>query len=169
MTCGSTTGVISFLVRGLPIAQGSTRTFVVNGKPVITTTAKGLAAWRRLVADQAQPHAPPQPWDTGVTVHMTFYLPKPKNEPKNRRTYPIRRPDLDKCIRAVLDALTYVFWTDDARVLEINAGKRWAGEPLGELWPDPHPPGVYIQAWPIENQRLDGPKVEIAVPDEVKK
>src|SRR5438094_8594945 len=34
--------VIRFQVHGLPIAQGSHRSWVVNGKPVITTTAKGL-------------------------------------------------------------------------------------------------------------------------------
>jgi len=44
---------ISFEVRGLPIAQGSSRAWVVAGKPIITSTAKGLSSWRRLVLMRA--------------------------------------------------------------------------------------------------------------------
>jgi len=167
LTCGAS-GRASFLVRGEAVPQGSTRAFIPKGwsRPVITTTAKGLGAWRRLVADQAQAHAPPVPWDVGVSVRLTFYLPRPKSEPKRRRTYPARRPDIDKCARAVLDALTSVFWDDDSRVLVLHAEKRWANDPFGNEG-DPGvygrsiistmiPPGVLIEAWPIEEGETRG-------------
>ena len=149
MTCGST-GCALFFVRGLPIAQGSMRAWIAGGKPILTSTAKGLPAWRRLIADQAQAHAPPVPWDRGVSVHATFYVPRPKSDPKRRRTYPDRKPDIDKCARAVLDALTHVFWTDDARVLVLHAEKRFADDPFVDQ-SDRKPPGVLIEAWPVEN------------------
>ena len=166
MTCGAS-GRASFLVRGEAVPQGSTRAFIPKGwsRPVITTTAKGLGAWRRLVADQAQAHAPPVPWDVGVSVRLTFYLPRPKSEPKRRRTYPARRPDIDKCARAVLDALTSVFWDDDSRVLVLHAEKRWANDPFamiasGPPWreggPFQYPPGVLIEAWPVEEGETHG-------------
>jgi len=118
-----TDSLISFQVHGLPIAQGSSRAFVVNGKPIITTTAKGLSIWRRLIADVAQRFAPPEPWDGPVGIELHFGIPKPKSAPKKRRVWPDKRPDLDKLTRAVLDALTYVVFADDSQVVELSASK----------------------------------------------
>jgi len=125
--------LIAFQVHGLPIPQGSTRAFVVNGRPVITSTAKGLAAWRRLVADVAQGYAPPKIWDGPVGIELHFGLPKPKSAPKRRRVWPDKRPDLDKLTRAVLDALTYVVFSDDSQVVELHASKDYG------------PPGVVVE------------------------
>ncbi len=115
--------VISFEVHGLPIPQGSTRVWMVNGKPITTSSAKGLGAWRRLVADVAQGYAPKEPWDGPVGIQLHFGLPKPKSAPKTRRVWPDKRPDLDKLTRAVLDALTYVVFGDDSQVIDIQASK----------------------------------------------
>lgn len=118
-----TENTISFLVHGLPVPQGSTRSWLVNGRPVITSAAKGLATWRRLVADVAQRFAPDEPWEGPVGIDLHFGLPKPKSAPKTRRVWPDKRPDLDKLTRAVLDALTYVVFADDSQVVEIQATK----------------------------------------------
>ena len=118
-----TDNTISFLVHGLPVPQGSTRAWLINGKPVITSTAKGLGTWRRLVADVAQRFAPDEPWEGPVGIDLHFGLPKPKSAPKRRRVWPDKRPDLDKLTRAVLDALTYVVFADDSQVVEIRATK----------------------------------------------
>ena len=67
-----TDATITFQVHGLPAPQGSTRAFVVKGKPIITSTAKGLSAWRRLVADVAQDFAPEQPWEGPVGIDLHF-------------------------------------------------------------------------------------------------
>ena len=114
---------ITFQVHGLPIPQGSTRAWVVNGKPIITSSAKGLSVWRRLVADVAQNYAPREPWEGPVGIELHFGLPKPKSAPKRKRVWPDKRPDLDKLTRAVLDALTYVVFADDSQVIEIRASK----------------------------------------------
>jgi crossover junction endodeoxyribonuclease RusA len=118
-----TDNTISFLVHGLPAPQGSTRSWVVNGRPVITSAAKGLSTWRRLVADVAQRYAPDEPWEGPVGIDLQFGLPKPKSAPKKRRVWPDKRPDLDKLTRAVLDALTYVVFADDSQVVQIRATK----------------------------------------------
>ncbi len=115
--------VIRFQVHGLPIPQGSTRVWMVNGKPITTSSAKGLGSWRRLVADVAQNYAPKAPWDGPVGIELHFGLPKPKSAPKTRRVWPDKRPDLDKLTRAVLDALTYVVFADDSQVIDIRASK----------------------------------------------
>lgn len=128
-----TDSLISFQVHGLPVPQGSTRAWVVNGKPIITSTAKGLSSWRRLVADVAQRFAPNEPWNGPVGIELRFGMPKPKSAPKKRRTWPDKRPDLDKLTRAVLDALTYVVFSDDSQVVSINATKDYG------------PPGVTVE------------------------
>jgi crossover junction endodeoxyribonuclease RusA len=58
-----------------------------------------------------------------VAIELHFGLPKPKSAPKRRRVWPDKRPDLDKLIRAVLDALTQVIFADDSQVVEIRATK----------------------------------------------
>ena len=124
---------ISFVVRGLPVSQGSHRAYVVNGRPIITTTAKGLAAWRRLVADVAQDYAPPELWEGPIRIDLSFGLPKPKSAPKRRRVWPDKRPDLDKLARAVFDALTHIVFADDSQIVEFTASKDYG------------PPGVAIE------------------------
>ena len=123
---------VEFVVRGLPVPQGSTRAWMVKGRPVITSAAKGLGVWRRLIADVAQQHAPAAPWQGPVAVQLTFLLPKPKSAPKRRRVWPAKRPDLDKLARAALDALTYIVWADDSQVIDLHATKDYG------------PPGVRV-------------------------
>lgn len=139
-----TATVIRFQVHGLPIPQGSTRAWVVNGKPIITSSAKGLATWRRLVADVAQDYAPEEPWEGPVGIELHFGLPKPKSAPKRRRVWPDKRPDLDKLTRAVLDALTYVVFADDSQVIEIQASKDYGA------------PGVHVEIHRILEGAVDG-------------
>lgn len=122
--------VIRFAVRGLPIQQGSARAFVVPGKggakprAVIThDSRRDLGLWRRLVSEAAQSHAPSVPWDGPIAVRLSFGMPKPKSRPKRRRTWPDRRPDLDKLIRACLDSLTHIVFADDSQVVRIHAEK----------------------------------------------
>src|SRR5439155_12336260 len=69
-----TEGPIAFQEHGLPIPQGSTRSWLVSGKPVITSTAKGLSSWRRLVADVAQRFALDEPWEgtVGIDYHLVI-------------------------------------------------------------------------------------------------
>lgn len=56
-----------------------------------------------------------------VKINLIFYLSRPKSVRK--RLYPYVRPDLDKLIRAVLDAITGVIIKDDAQVVDIFAKK----------------------------------------------
>src|SRR5437870_12628559 len=64
--------VIRFQVHGLPIAQGSQRSWMVNGNPVITTTAKVVPSCRRLVADVAQRFSLAEPWEGAVGMVLNF-------------------------------------------------------------------------------------------------
>lgn len=142
-----------WFVRGLPIAQGSHRAFVprsgrMAGRAVITTTAKGLAAWRQAVQASLQGNGIPSdaPWTGPVELRLTFYLPLPKSAPKRRRVYAVKRPDVDKLQRSVLDALTHVLIEDDSQVVSVHAEKHYANYALEEPEHRERPPGVMIEA-----------------------
>jgi crossover junction endodeoxyribonuclease RusA len=111
---------------------------------VITSTARGLSSWRRLVADVAQRYAPHDPWDGPVGIDLHFGIPKPKSAPKRRRVWPAKRPDLDKLTRAVLDALTYVIFADDSQVVELHASKDYGA------------PGVAVEIRRIAEEPTSG-------------
>jgi|HubBroStandDraft_3_1064219.scaffolds.fasta_scaffold437515_2 crossover junction endodeoxyribonuclease RusA len=130
---------ISFEVRGLPVPQGSSRGFYIKGRGPkarghvsITSSSKGLPAWRRIIADVAQHHAPPSLWDGPIRVDLGFSMPKPKSlrefSGRGKHRVPIqvwatKRPDLDKLTRSVLDSLTNVFFEDDSQVVLLHATK----------------------------------------------
>ena len=131
-----------FFVRGQPITQGSMRAFVVKGRPIITSANKNLKDWRTLVALQAQTEATMEcPLDGPISMALEFYMPRPKSLKKGV-SYPIkaRSGDIDKLARAVLDALTSIFYTDDSQVVDLSVNKYWAM--TGD---DSQPPGVFVE------------------------
>ena len=65
--------------------------------------------------------------DEPVTLTLTFFLPRPPSVPKSRLA-PHTKPDLDKLVRAVLDAMTKAgIYKDDSRVVSMTVHKRYAG------------------------------------------
>jgi crossover junction endodeoxyribonuclease RusA len=128
---------VKFAVAAVPVPQGSKR--VVHGH-LIDVNQKNLRSWRQLVAAEAARQGEP-PLGEAVAISLTFYLPRPKAHFGVRGLRPSApgvpqvRPDLDKMIRAVLDALTGVAWRDDAQIASIVASK---------LYADTGPPGVEV-------------------------
>ena len=121
-----------FFVPGKPTPQGSKR-HIGNG--ILIESAKGLKDWRASVALAASSGCYIQR-PTPVTVKVMFVMPRPKSTPK--KTPPaVKRPDLDKLARGVLDALSSVSYDDDSQVTTLNVSKRLAepGEPSGaHIW-----------------------------------
>ncbi len=130
---------ITFRVYGTPVPKGSMRAFVNRGKPVVVhQDAKGIGAWTQSIAaaalDARERADEPLP-DGATEVTMVFFLPKPKSV---RRKHPHKRPDLDKLVRTVLDALTGILFADDGQVVSLTAEKHYADR--GEF-----PPGVLVR------------------------
>jgi crossover junction endodeoxyribonuclease RusA len=58
-----------------------------------------------------------------VAVALAFRMPRPKSSKPGQPAD--KRPDLDKLVRAVLDALTSAgMYEDDARVVDLRASKQ---------------------------------------------
>lgn len=123
------TETIDFFVAGEPKPKGSTRAFYIKKiNRVVTTNAnKETKAWESRVAFAAQAHSKgfyEEGW-LGYDVSLIFVRARPKSLPK-RKSLCITRPDLDKLVRAILDAITGTLIPDDSQVLHIDTGKRYA-------------------------------------------
>jgi crossover junction endodeoxyribonuclease RusA len=141
---------IEFSVVDEPAAQGSKR-YLGNGR-VIEMAGVKLESWREAVKTACHLVLPEgyQPVDVPVIVYATFYLKRPQSQYVAQRRdrglredapiFVVRTPDLDKLLRAVLDALTGAgVWVDDSRVVRLVASKRYCN-------PDAFPaPGARIR------------------------
>ena len=139
-------------VLGIPVPQGSAKGFPnrKTGGVIVTHDNPRLRAWRDLVAKAASdamlargdylgPYPRP-PMDCAVGIDLQVFLPRPKSAPKRKRLRHQKRPDLDKVIRGILDALTSVVFRDDSQVCEIAAQKHYDYD---------HAPGIVCVVYPI--------------------
>jgi len=127
--------MIQFFVAGIPQQQGSSRAFIPKGwnRAVITSDNPKLKGWRQVVAGVAQEHRPVVLIEGGVEISLIFHMPKPTSLAKKGFTLHTKRPDLDKLIRGILDALTGVIWKDDSQVWHVEAMKRYSDSPGVEV------------------------------------
>jgi Holliday junction resolvase RusA-like endonuclease len=141
---------IEFTVPGIPRPQGSKRIGRAGrtGRPIIVDdNPKPLRDWRTRIVEHARQAAAGEILDGPVAViaRFTFTLPASRIQ---KRSAPPRhvavRPDLDKCTRAVLDALVDAgVLRDDAQVAVLAASKTYGDHP-----------GVAIEIRPLTD-RLD--------------
>jgi crossover junction endodeoxyribonuclease RusA len=120
---------LTVAVEGIPVPQGSmirTTYGMRHSKPeaiALFRSQIGLA-----VRDAAERQGVLLPLEGALMLSATFVLPRPKSAPK-RRIWPTVKPDHDKLLRALCDALTQCgAWLDDAQVVETLVGKRYVGQ-----------------------------------------
>lgn len=91
------------------------------------------------IAHEAQAAIPKTDWppcmETAVSVKADFYLPRPASLPK-KTINNIKRPDLDKLVRACLDGISGIVIKDDSQVVSLSCTKRYSNSE--------HEPGVWI-------------------------
>lgn len=154
-------GAISVWVAGVPAPQGSKRAYGAGrpgGKIRLIESSKRVAPWRTDVREAFLSGGEPCRFlpGTALVVKIVFVMPRPKATPKTRATPPaVKKPDLDKLERAVLDALTSAgVYADDSQVVALHGYKRLAelGETTGAM---------------IHIERAGGPPVEFDTPETV--
>lgn len=159
---------IEFVVIGEPSPEGSTKAFYIEKlkRTVVThQNQKGLDAWRLRVATEAQRMIEDRPWvadcDSAYTVDVEFVLSRPASIPEHRRLHPIVKPDIDKLVRAINDALTKILFFDDSQVVSMSVFKDYN---------DGRRPGAYIKvsryanAFPKPRKEKPEKKAKSAVP-----
>lgn len=137
MTTPTTTAITEFWVSGIPKPQGSKRAFAhPSTKRIVMTESAGAALkdWRYDVKATAAIKMAGRPLivqPDGVMLNVEFVMPRPVSLPKTKATpMCVKKPDLDKLIRAVCDSLKGVVYADDSQVVELRLRKRTAE--LGE-------------------------------------
>lgn len=134
---------LQFTVRGLPAPQGSKDFKGLNkqGRAILVESSKLVKPWRQdVIVSCIDAMEALGGWKaiTGAAhVVVEFYMPRPKSQPKGRRTLPVSLPDLDKLIRSTDDALkTAGVYRDDSCITDITIRKRYVvqDEALGHAW-----------------------------------
>ena len=130
---------VAFEVDARPVPQGS-MTASYNKKLGVAhvhhVAGAALAMWRASVREAAR-GAGANLSPNAISVRIEFGMPRPKHHlmvrdgklmvrAKYYYARPAVAPDLDKLVRAVLDALTGICYNDDSQVVEIVASKRYA-------------------------------------------
>lgn len=126
---------ISFTTLGVPVPQGSMKAFTHPGAKFasITSDNKKLKPWRQEVAGCAireMDGAPPT--NGAVELAVRFYFQKPKSTPKYV-TEMITKPDVDKLIRGICDALKGIVYRDDSQVVFKAGSKEFGTPPRAEI------------------------------------
>jgi crossover junction endodeoxyribonuclease RusA len=121
-----TAAPLTTFIPGTPAPQGSKRHV---GGGVMIESSKALKPWRQdvrmaLLDAAAQPVAR---FEGPVLVRCIFVMPRPVSTPKRSTPPAVKKPDLDKLCRAVLDAVGSAgVWRDDSQVVRLIADKRLA-------------------------------------------
>lgn len=126
---------LTIVVYGSPAPQGSKKFLgTFKGKDgrthaKLAESSAKVRPWRQDVKTAAElARNGADPIDGPVALHITFTLPKPKSAPKNRRTWPDKKPDLSKLVRSTEDALVDAgVLRDDSRIVSLFAHKTFPG------------------------------------------
>jgi Holliday junction resolvase RusA-like endonuclease len=131
---------VEFTVLGAPIPQGSKTTIQQKGRrPRMIEDNPLTMPWRQAVAAAALEAMDGRQFRSGpLRLRATFVFRRPKghfgtgrNEGRLKPSAPLycrTRPDVDKLLRAVGDALTGIVFRDDAQVV-ISIAEKHYGEP----------------------------------------
>ena len=131
---------IRFQVAGKPVPEGSTRAFPVKGKAravVVHSNHKELMPWRDRIAYFCREAMLGVEWpkDQAYQIYVEFCFLRPKshltkkgNPSSNYRKFHTSRPDLDKLLRAIGDALKGIVFNDDSQVTF------WMADKIYDTW-----------------------------------
>jgi len=138
---------VAFTVIGVAQPQGSARAYVPfkwaklavrkgqSPRPLVVHDNPKVKHWRDQIAREAYPVVNGTPFSGAVVLTVTFTLPRPKRH-ANKCRHHVTRPDLDKLVRAVGDALSGVVFRDDGQIVDVRASKAYSD--------GIHPPSVAI-------------------------
>jgi Holliday junction resolvase RusA-like endonuclease len=144
---------IRFRVDGTPIPKGSLKAFVPKGwtRAVLTNDNTKMKAWASVITYTVAQVAHAAGWvvappDEALEINAIFYMPRPKGHfgsgknvavlKASAQQHHVSKPDRDKLLRGLCDALKGVIYTDDSQLVDGATGKRYTDAM--------HAPGVEV-------------------------
>ena len=125
---------ISFRIVGNPTPKGSL-TRMPNGAMLqagTTASRKRFSEWRTDIKDAAViAMGERSPSKSAIRILVEFALPYPQSSIRKYQMgwWPaVKKPDVDKLLRALMDGLTKVVWYDDSQVIYVTVNKVYAWE-----------------------------------------
>lgn len=127
-------GEVRFFVCGIPAPKGSMRAFVSRGSRRVVMVHDNVRTkpWSEAVGWAARAAICVSPSKKPMGVWLDFTMPRPASHStstgklrKGAPQWPVAKRDLDKLVRAVLDALTGIAWVDDGQVVRVHAAKHY--------------------------------------------
>ena len=130
---------LSVWIPGRPVPQGNLTGFVAGGKVVLRHSDNRLVAWRGYAAGMLATEAPGILNQRPVGVVATYHIQRPKSHYNTKGllreaapTHVTSRPDLDKYLRALLDAIQISgIIKDDSQVVALSAVKVYSDDREG--------------------------------------
>ncbi|EAD3672185.1 RusA family crossover junction endodeoxyribonuclease [Listeria seeligeri] len=130
---------IKFTVNIPPHSQERPR-FRNLGKFTQTYDPPKSKEYKKKIANVAKMYAPETPISAPIRIKLIFFvsIPTSKSEKWKRRAligqeFPAVRPDIDNYVKAVLDALNGIMFSDDGKIIELIAYKRYSDRPRTEV------------------------------------
>jgi Holliday junction resolvase RusA-like endonuclease len=132
-------------VLGEPQPQGSKTIVARKGRrPVVREDNPDTKPWRQAVAVAALQAMAGRPLRDGpLRLRAVFVFKRPaghwgtgRNEGRLKPSAPLyvrTRPDVDKLLRAIGDALSGIVWRDDALVVQVVAEKHYGEPPCAHI------------------------------------
>ena len=133
---------MKFTIWGKPKAKGRPRLSTYGGfarayTPQDTIEYENLIKLSYLQASETQD---PIEFDKPIVLKVNAFYEIPKATSKKKRTgmlngniRPCIKPDIDNCLKAVLDALNKIAFKDDTQVIELYAAKNYDEQPRVEV------------------------------------
>lgn len=132
-------GAMRFTVYVHPQPQGSAKAFVHGRRAIITSDNAKLKPYRNEVTavvlracEDALAVTPLAPKHVPVALSLNFFFSRLPSIPRKRAEVVVK-PDIDKLVRATLDALTGVLFADDAQVVHLEARKHYGSPERVEI------------------------------------
>lgn len=128
---------VKFTIPGIPIPKARPR--VVRGHAF---TPKKTKDYEALVKDVYKLTVGEYLGDSAIVATIDLYFPIPESYSKSKKRRiadgeikHTKRPDVDNCAKAILDALNEVAYKDDAQIVESRITKHYAvdGETRAEV------------------------------------
>lgn len=128
---------VKFTIPGIPVPKARPR--VVKGH---TYTPKKTKDYETLVKDVYALTVGEYLGDSAIVATIDLYFPIPESYSKSKKRRiadgeikHTKRPDVDNCAKAILDALNEVAYKDDSQIVESRITKHYAidGETRAEV------------------------------------
>lgn len=123
---------VSFDVIGKPYGKQRPR----RARNIVYTPRENVEYEARVSeAFRKAPGAPQSPFDGPVAILMNLVFEPPRSASKTLKrdmiegsVYPTKKPDIDNCVKSIMDGLNGVAYLDDRQVVAIVVNKRYGDQ-----------------------------------------